>query len=109
MAYDEALAQRVRVALAARDGITEQRMFGGLTFMDHGNMCAGVTHDELLIRVGKVGLAAALAEPGARPMVMRGRETGFVFVTPEVISGAAALDTWIARGLAVSSALPPKA
>ncbi len=83
-------------------------MFGGITFMEHGNMCAGVTHDELLVRVGKPGLAAALAEPGARPMVMRGRETGFVFVAPDAISTDAALAAWIARGLAISSALPPR-
>jgi len=108
MAYDEVLAQRVRAALAARDGITEQRMFGGITFMEHGNMCVGVTKDELLVRVGKPGLAAGLAEPGARPMVMRGKETGFVFVAPDAISTDAALQAWIGQGLAISSALPPK-
>ena len=108
MAYDEALAQRVRRALASRDGVTEQRMFGGITFMDHGNMCAGVTHDELLVRIGKDGLGAVLAEPGVRPMVMRGRETGFVFVSQDVLGSDEQLQGWLARGLAISSALPPK-
>ena len=31
MAYDEDLAERVRTALAGRRGLTEKRMFGGIT------------------------------------------------------------------------------
>ena len=32
MAYDEQLADRVRAVLATRRGVSEKRMFGGLTF-----------------------------------------------------------------------------
>ncbi len=108
MAYDEHLAERIRAALSDQDGITERKMFGGIAFMERGNMCAGVTHDDLMVRVGKEGLAAALAEPGARAMQMQGRDTGMVFVSPDVITTDEALALWLARGLAVSSALPPK-
>ena len=38
MAYDEALADRVRELLAAESRVTEQRMFGGLAFLVGGNM-----------------------------------------------------------------------
>ncbi len=108
VAYDEALAERIRIALGPRDGLTERKMFGGLAFLDRGNMCLGVTHDELMVRVGKDGLAAALLEPGAHPMQMQGRDTGIVFVTPAAIASDAVLAAWIDRGMAVSSALPPK-
>ncbi len=108
MAYDEALAERIRVSLGPRDGLTEQQMFGGLAFLDRGNLCVGVTRDELMVRVGKDGLTDALAQPGARPMQMQGRDTGVVFVAPGVIATADALRAWIERGLAVSTPLPAK-
>ena len=38
MAYDEQLAQRVRLALDGQEGLGERKMFGGLGFMVHGNM-----------------------------------------------------------------------
>jgi TfoX N-terminal domain len=52
MAYDEVLAGRVRSAMAGRDGLSEQKMFGGLCFMLHGNMFAGVESGRLPIRGG---------------------------------------------------------
>ena len=41
MAYDEELADRVRVVLADEPSLTERKMFGGLAFMIGGNMGAG--------------------------------------------------------------------
>jgi len=108
VAYDEALAERIRIVLGPRDGMTERKMFGGLAFLDRGNMCVGVTHDELMVRIGKAGLSEALAAPGARPMQMQGRDTGMVFVAPAAIASDEALAAWVDRGLAVSSVLPPK-
>jgi TfoX/Sxy family transcriptional regulator of competence genes len=43
MAYDEDLANRVRELVAANEGLTEQRMFGGLAFMIGGNMAVAVS------------------------------------------------------------------
>ena len=42
MAYDEALADRVRVILGERRGVSERRMFGGLCFLLNGNLLVGV-------------------------------------------------------------------
>jgi TfoX/Sxy family transcriptional regulator of competence genes len=52
MAYDEELADRVRLVLSTRSGLTERKMFGGLCFMLGGNMCCGVVNNELMVRVG---------------------------------------------------------
>ena len=38
MAYDEALADRIRALLAGETGIVEKKMFGGLAFLVGGNM-----------------------------------------------------------------------
>jgi len=49
MPFDEAMAQRVRKALARQAGITERKMFGGLAFLLQGNMCCGVLADQLVL------------------------------------------------------------
>jgi hypothetical protein len=47
MAYDDALASRVRQALGGRTDVVEKAMFGGLAFMIAGNMCCGVNRNDL--------------------------------------------------------------
>ncbi len=42
MAFDEKLATRIRKRLGKRAGVIEKRMFGGVAFLLHGNMCVGV-------------------------------------------------------------------
>jgi TfoX/Sxy family transcriptional regulator of competence genes len=56
MAYDALLAARVRRVLRHRTDVAEKSMFGGLTFLVAGNMCCGVNHDDLILRLaGKTG------------------------------------------------------
>ena len=60
MAYDEELADRVRVVLADEPSLTERKMFGGLAFMIGGNMACGIVKDELMLRLGAEDADAAL-------------------------------------------------
>jgi len=48
MAFDEALAARIRALLADRKGITEKKMFGGIAFLLGGRMCCGVLDSDLV-------------------------------------------------------------
>src|SRR5229473_1436340 len=41
-------------------------MFGGLTFMVAGNMCCGVHHDDLILRLDRETVVADLNSPHAR-------------------------------------------
>jgi TfoX/Sxy family transcriptional regulator of competence genes len=110
VAYDEALAQRIRGTLGGRPGATEKRMFGGLTFMVAGHMCCGVTNDVLVVRVGRDRYEAALDKPHARPCDFTGKPMkGMVMVPPQGYRGRAALNRWVAMGLAFVDTLPPKA
>ena len=61
-----ALAARIRDALVGREAIIERKMFGGLGFLHHGNMCTGVSGDALIARLGDRA-DEALAEPYVRP------------------------------------------
>ena len=109
MAYDERLAERIRRALAVREGLSEKKMFGGIAFMLNGNMCAGVVSDQLMVRVGPERHEEALARPHARPMDFTGRPMkGMVYVGPEGYRSDADLAAWVSQGAQFAATLPPK-
>ncbi len=98
MAYDEALADRIRKALGRKKGITEKKMFGGLAFLLGGKMFCGINGDDLMVRVGPDAHAAALKRAHTRPMDFTGKPLkGYVFVGPGGQKGAA-LTRWITQG-----------
>jgi hypothetical protein len=104
MAYDEALAERVRSALAGREGLTERKMFGGIGFMLNGNMCVGVHGEELIVRIPPEQTEEALSRPHTREFDMTGRPMkGWLLVGAD-----ADLDAWIAEAAAFASSLAPK-
>ena len=108
MAYDEALAARVRALLASRSDVGERKMFGGLTFVVAGNMCCGVQGDELIVRLDPEREDEALAGPHARPMDFTGRPMrGFVTVRPEGLEGAE-LERWVQEAVVRAESRPPK-
>jgi hypothetical protein len=109
MAYDAALAQRIRGIVASRKGITEREMFGGIAFMLDEKMFVGVIGDDLLARVGPEGNAAALATPHVRQMDFTGRPMkGYVYVGPKGIARAANLRKWLDACAAFVATLPKK-
>jgi hypothetical protein len=109
MAYDEALAERIRERLGADPGIDEKRMFGGIAFLYQGNMAVGVSGDDLMVRVGSDASDAALARPGARVFDMTGRPMrGWVVVAGEAVAEDDVLGAWVDEGHAFAASLPPK-
>ena len=109
VAYDEGLAQRIHEALAESDGLGETKMFGGLAFMLHGNMCVGVSGDDLMVRVGPDAYAEALAQPHAREMDFTGKPLrGFVYVDPLGLESDEDLEAWIERGARFARSLPAR-
>ncbi|HSE82090.1 MAG TPA: TfoX/Sxy family protein [Gaiellaceae bacterium] len=108
MAYDEELADRVRVLLADEEGLTERKMFGGLAFMVNGNMACGIVEDELMLRLGAEGAEAALNHPHVREMDFTGRPlTGMVYVGHGGL-GDSELRDWVTRATAYARSLPAK-
>lgn len=108
MAFDDGLAQRVRETLADHD-VVEKKMFGGLAFMLHGNMCCGIVGDNLMVRVGKEGYDSALAQPHARPMDFTGKPMkSMIYVDAAGLETDEELAAWVERGVLVALSLPPK-
>lgn len=109
MALEE-LADRIRAALRPGAAVREQRMFGGIAFMLHGNMLVCPFKDgSLMVRVGKDGLGDALKLPGAQIMEMRGRPvTGFALVSGDALEDDDVLAGWVERARDFVETLPPK-
>lgn len=109
MAYDEGLAELLRDELGDLPGLSEKKMFGGLCFLQFGNMICGVHKDGAMFRVGKPRQAEAMAIKGARPMDFTGRVMGgFVDVSDEAVADDAARRNWMRLALENVAGLPPK-
>ena len=109
MAYDDALAKRVRACFASRGDITEKKMFGGLAFMIGGHMCAGVLRDSLVARVGPDAYNEAMGSLYTSPFDFTGKPlTGFVYVAPEGIATETTLRHWLNLCESYVFSLPPK-
>jgi TfoX/Sxy family transcriptional regulator of competence genes len=107
MAYDEALAQRVRAALTPQPKVEEKKMMGGLTFMVNGRMCVGVLRDDLMARIDPEVYETALTKKGCREMDFTGKPMkGFVFISPEGTKRRADLDYWIGLALDFNAKSP---
>ena len=109
MAYDEALASRVRESVGETPDISERQMFGGIAFMLSGNMAVGVSKDDLMVRIDPDDHYEALTQPGVRVFDMTGRPMkGWILVGPEATEDDADLQRWVEAGLDFAGSLPPK-
>ena len=107
MAYDEKLAERIRRALGPEDDIEERKMFGGLAFLRGGRMFAGITGDDLMVRVGPERYEESLAKPHVRPMDFTGRPMkGYVYVEPAGRRTDASLGAWVTLGARFVATVP---
>jgi TfoX/Sxy family transcriptional regulator of competence genes len=87
------------------EGIASIDRFG---FMLNGNMVAAASKRGLLVRVGKDRQDDALAQQGARPMVMRGRTMeGYIYIDPPALNDQA-VQKWLRLAAAFVPTLPPK-
>jgi TfoX/Sxy family transcriptional regulator of competence genes len=109
MAYNEALATRVRQALRERKEVVEKSMFGGVAFMVAGNMCCGVNRDDLIIRLDRHMVASDLGSPRVRAWdFMKRPMPGMFAVDGAGCSDQKSVDSWIKLALAHALSLPPK-
>jgi TfoX/Sxy family transcriptional regulator of competence genes len=109
MAYDTALAERIKKSLARQENLTEKKMFGGVAFMVNGNMCCGVHKQDLIVRIAPDDTAKALSKAGAKTFDLTGRPMkGWVLVSADACKRDAALKAWVRQALAYAKSLPPK-
>lgn len=113
MAYDDALAERVRAAVveSAADAVVEERkMFGGLSFLIDGNLAVSVSGlGGLLVRTG-VDDATELIQQGPAELAVMGERTmrQWVRVSAEHVAADDQLHDWVDRGVTFARSLPRK-
>ena len=111
MAYDEELADRIRL-LAAADGtaVSEKRLFGGLAFLVGGNMAIAASgQGGVLVRVDPADSDELVRSTSATVAVMRGREmAGWLRVASSDLDEDEQLAPWVRRGVAYATSLPTK-
>jgi hypothetical protein len=110
MAYDEALAARIREAVRGEPGVTEKAMFGGLAFLVGGHLAVSASgQGGMLLRCDPAQTETLVSEPDVGRFEMRGREMdGWLRVDDEAVRSDADLDRWVGLGVAYARSLPPK-
>lgn len=110
MAFDVALADRVRAMLQSEPGLTERRLFGGLAFLVDGNMAVSASsRGGLLVRVDPAQTESLVSEPQVRRFQMGSRQMdGWLGVAAEAVQGEDDLRSWAMRGVAYARSLPPR-
>jgi hypothetical protein len=109
LAFDEALARRVRSRLRHHPDIAEKRMFGGLAFVLNGNMCCGIHQQALIVRLHPAHADLALARPHTRVFDLSGRPMkGWVLVDAAGLDDERVLGKWLGIALDYAGSLPKK-
>jgi TfoX/Sxy family transcriptional regulator of competence genes len=108
MAFDEALADRVRDLLAGQP-VEEKKMFGGLCFLVGGHLAVGVLKKDLVVKVPAEEHDKFAARSGARPFDFTGKPmAGILYVDGAVLDSDAALRKWVEVGVETARAKPAK-
>jgi predicted DNA-binding protein (MmcQ/YjbR family) len=113
MAFDEGLAERIREHVPKA---TEKKMFGGIGWMERGNLVVGLMAqgslsdvDAVIVRCKPEETSKVLQEPGVRPFEQRGKAMqGWVLVEAEAVAEDPELKAWIERSRAFVKTLPAK-
>jgi len=110
MAYDEALADRIRELVAGEPNLSEKKMFGGLAFLVGGNMAIAASgQGGVLVRCDPAQSDDLVAKTDAELMQMRGREMqGWLRVADDHVRTKRQLEKWVKIGTAYARTLPRK-
>jgi TfoX/Sxy family transcriptional regulator of competence genes len=111
VAYDEDLAQRIRALVAAEQGLSEKKMFGGVAFLIGGNMAVSASgRGGILVRVGPERSDELSTTAGASVAVMGGRPMlGWLRVDGDHLRTGRQLKKWVDLGVDFAKSLPAKA
>lgn len=96
MAFDEKLAERIRLIMSEDSSLTERKMFGGLAFLYKSHMFVGVSGNKLMARVGKENYEESLSHKHVRLMDFTGKPmAGYVYVEAPGIKTHNQLTFWL--------------
>lgn len=96
MAYNEQIAERIRIVLSGTKNLVEKKMFGGIAFMVNEKMCLGVDKDDIMLRCEPEMTDELLSKKGARPFDLSGKPMkGWLLVSADGTSTKKDFDFWV--------------
>jgi len=110
MAYNEQLADRIRVMLAAAGvNVTEKKMFSGLSFLVDGKICVSVAkNNRVLLRLSPEDFNEAAETNGVEVMTHGGKMMkGYVYINAAELNTDAKLKEWVDKALAFNPFAKP--
>jgi hypothetical protein len=110
MAYDDALASRIRDLIGPDPELTEKKMFGGLSFLIRGHMAISASRlGGVMLHVPPERSDELVATTPAVRVVMRGREMpDWLRIGADHVASNDELSPWVELGIAHARSLPPK-
>jgi TfoX/Sxy family transcriptional regulator of competence genes len=110
MAYDEALAARLREHLEGETSLTEKKMFGGLAFLVGGNMAVAASSEGgLMLRCDPDQTDHLTQNPHAERFDMHGRSmAGWLRIDAAGVEDDDDLARWADIGVGYARTLPAK-
>jgi TfoX/Sxy family transcriptional regulator of competence genes len=104
MAYNESLADQIRVCLETQTDVEEKKMMGGLTFMVNAKMCVGIVGNDLMCRINPNMDDTVLELTGCRRMDFTSKPMkGYVFIDETGINAQTPLKYWVGLTLDFNS------
>jgi hypothetical protein len=109
MPYDMGLEARIDELFAEVRAYRKKRMFGGICYLNRGNMAFGIWKDRLIVRCGPQRYAECLKKKHTAQFDITGKAmAGWVMVAPEGFGEDEELRNWLALGDGFAASLPPK-
>jgi len=109
MAYDKGMEARIDEIMEGWGRYEKKRMFGGICYLNSGNMAFGIWKDDLIVRCGPDAFRACLSDENSKPFDVTGKPmSGWVMVAPPGIEEDADLERWMRIADGFASSLPPK-
>lgn len=109
MHSDPKLIARVEAATQGWRGLAPKKMFGGMAWLLHGNMCVGIWHESLVLRCDPQDWPAHLKKKHVREMDITGKSMkGWLLVDAPAIRSPAALEGWLETARNFVATLPRK-
>ena len=106
---DDKLVEKIRVALKGKHAISEKKMFGGICFLQHGNMLCGVAKGKMVARIGPNAYEKALKQKHVTKMDFTGKPLkGMVYILEAGTKRQASVTKWVQKSIEFVKQLPKK-
>jgi TfoX/Sxy family transcriptional regulator of competence genes len=109
MPYDEQIEKKIQELIDEWKDLDKKKMFGGICYLIHGNMCFGIYKDYLIVRCGVEAAEEKLKGPNTRPFDITGRAMkGWVMVSEPGWKDPEDMVAWLEMGREFALTLPAK-